>query len=1023
MSELLQRLFCLFLLFISIPLKVIYSQDIINTERTVLLNLKQQLGDPPSIGSWNSASSPCDWPEINCTANSVTEVHLIGKNITVRIPPSICDLKNLTYLDLSSNYIPGEFPTTLYNCSKLQTLLLTQNNFVGPIPDDIDRLSALSVLDISANNFSGNIPPSIGRLSELQALYLHSNLFNGTVPKEIGNLSNLEALSLAYNDFVPMNIPQEFDQLRKLGYLWMTQTNLIGEIPEGFNNLSRLEHLDLSRNNLEGPIPNRLFSFKNLTLVSLYRNQLSGEIPKAIEAMNLVEIDLSMNNLTGSIPEGLEELQYLKILNLFSNQLTGELPTSIGLLPSLKEFQVFDNKLTGDLPSEFGLHSKLEAFDVSQNQFSGQLPENLCAGGVLQGLVAHRNNLSGHIPKSLGNCPMLRTFQLHNNKFSGEIPQDIWTNVNLSTLMLSNNSLSGKLPSELAWNMSRVEISDNKLSGEIPTTIGSWSNLIVFEASNNLFSGKIPKEITNLSWLTTLLLDGNDLSGELPSEIISWRSLDTLNVSNNNLSGEIPAAIGSLPDLINLDLSENRFSGEIPSTIGNLRLTSLNLSSNQLVGRIPNQLDNLAFEGSFLNNAGLCADDPILKLPDCNAKVDEPKKSSSRHRALILALVIIVSLVILLLALFLVRDYRKKKRGQYLSTWKLTSFQRLDFTETSILSNLTDNNIIGSGGSGKVYRIVINHSGESVAVKKIWNPKKLDHKLEKEFLAEVEILGNIRHSNIVKLLCCISSEDSKLLVYEHMENQSLDRWLHGKKRRPTSGISSAYRSPLDWPTRLKIAVGAAQGLCYMHHECPTPIIHRDVKSSNILLDSEFKARIADFGLAKMLARHASAHSMSAVAGSFGYLAPEYAYTTKVDAKVDVYSFGVVLLELVTGREASSGDENSGLVEWARRHFSEDKPIVEILDPEVKEASYLEEMTMVYKVGIVCTRASPSTRPSMKEVLYILSSCCYQDGHGAKKVGSNFEVAPLLCSATASYLSSYKRSKKGSEEDDSTVYNV
>ncbi|XP_022750150.1 receptor-like protein kinase HSL1 isoform X2 [Durio zibethinus] len=828
MSEL--RLSFLFLLFISIPLKVIYSQDIY-TERTVLLKLKQQLGNPPAIGSWKSSSSPCDWPEINCTASSVTEVHLRDKNIMVRIPPTICDLKNLTFLDLASNFIPGEFPT-LYNCSKLQILDLSQNYFVGPIPDEIDRLSTLFFLDISGNNFSGNIPPSIGRLPELQTLNIYQNQFNGTFPKEIGNLSNLEFLKMAHNGFDPMNIPQEFGQLRKLRFLWMTQTNLIGEIPESFNNLSTLKHLDLSKNNLEGPIPSRLFSFKNLTDMYLYRNKLSGEIPKSIDALNMVEIDLSMNNLTGSIPEDFGKLQYLVFLNVFSNQLTGELPTSIAQLPALRDFRVFDNKLTGVLPPEFGLHSKLEGFEVSQNQFSGQLPANLCAGGVLQGVVAHTNNLSGKIPKSLENCRTLRTFQLHNNKFS---------------------------------------------------------------------------------------------------------------------------------------------------------------------------------------------DDPVLKLPDCYSKLHKPKKLSSKFLAMILALAILVSLVILLLTLFLVRDYRRKNPGRNLATWKLTSFHRLDFTEANILSNLIDSNLIGSGGSGKVYRIGINRSGKSVAVKKIWNSKKLDHKLEKEFLAEVEILGNIRHSNIVKLLCCISSEDSKLLVYDYMENQSLDRWLHGNKRKSMSGMSSGYHAVLDWPKRLQIAVGAAQGLCYMHHECPTPIIHRDVKSSNILLDSEFKAKIADFGLAKMLTMHASSHTISAVAGSFGYLAPEYAYATKVSAKVDVYSFGVVLLELVTGREANCADENMGLVEWAWQHFSEDKSIVEILDPKVKESSCLEEMIMVYKVGIVCTRASPSTRPSMKEVLHVLSSSCAPDGHGAKSVGSDFDVAPLL--GTATYLSSYKQSQKGSEEDECIIYNV
>ncbi|KAK8553501.1 hypothetical protein V6N13_062303 [Hibiscus sabdariffa] len=1010
MSQLCLSIFLL--LFVSMPIEA--TSQAIDTERTVLLKLKQQLGNPTSLAHWNKSSSPCDWPEINCTTNSVTEVHLRDKNITLSVPPTICGLKNLTYLDLYNNFIPGEFPT-LYNCSKLQFLDLSQNYFVGPIPDEIDRLSTLVYLDISGNNFSGDIPPSIGRLPALNTLSIVQNQFNGTFPKEIGNLSNLEVLEMAYNEFVPMKIPREFGQLTKLLYLWMTQTNLIGEIPESFNNLSDLKHLDLAINNLEGAICSRLFSLKNLTDVYLFHNKLSGEIPKAVDALRLIEIDLSMNDLTGSIPEEFGKLQQLESLNLAYNQLTGELPTSISQLPSLRDFRIFQNKLSGVLPSEFGLHSELEGFEVSENQFSGPLPENLCAGGVLQGVIAYTNNLNGRIPESLGNCPTLRTIQLHNNKFSGEIPQRLWTTFNLSTLLLTNNSFSGKLPSRLAWNVSRIEISNNKFSGEIPTSIASWSNLVVFQASNNLFSGKIPKEITSLSRLTTLLLEGNDFSGELPSEIISWRSLTTLDVSNNKLTGEIPVAIGSLPDLLNLDLSENQFSGGIPSEIGNLRLTSLNLSSNQLVGKIPKQLNNLAFETSFLQNSDLCADHPVLKLPDCNSKLRQPDKLSSKCIVMIVALSILASTIILLLSLFLVRDYRRKKHGQYLATWKLTSFQRLGFTKGNILSDLTENNLIGSGGSGKVYRIIVNRSGESVAVKKIWNSKRVDHKLEKEFLAEVEILSNIRHSNIVKLLCCISSEDSKLLVYEYMKNRSLDRWLHGNTRSPIPGMNSVHHDVLDWPRRLQIAVGAAQGLCYMHHECHAPIIHRDVKSSNILLDSEFNAKIADFGLAKMLTRHASAQSMSTVTGSFGYLAPEYAYTTKVNAKVDVYSFGVVLLELVTGREANSADENMNLTEWAWQHFSEDKPIVEILDPLVKETSYLEEMILVYKVGILCTHASPSNRPSMKEVSHILHDCCLPNGHAAKNAGSNFDVAPLLGS-NSPYLSSYEHSKKGSGDN-------
>ena len=216
-------------------------------------------------------------------------------------------LKNLTVLDVSYNYIPGEFPDIL-NFSNLEFLLLLQNSFVGPIPTDIDRLSRLRYLDLTENYFSGDIP---GMLRELYYLFLVQNEFNGTWPTEIGNLANLERLAMAYNDkFLLASLPKEFGVLKKLKYLWMTQTNLTGEIAETLiNNLSSLEHLDLALNNLSGPIPGGLLMLKNLTYLYLHNNRLSGPIPSSVEALNLKDVDLSNNNLTGPIPEGFGKLQ------------------------------------------------------------------------------------------------------------------------------------------------------------------------------------------------------------------------------------------------------------------------------------------------------------------------------------------------------------------------------------------------------------------------------------------------------------------------------------------------------------------------------------------------------------------------------------------------------------------------------------------------------------------------------------------------------------------------------------------
>lgn len=920
------------------------------------------------------------------------------------IPDAISDLVNLTVLDLAYNFIPGGFPQPILNCAKLQKLNLSQNYFVGNVPADIDRLQSLRTLDLSGNNFSGDVPPSIGNLTQLQALHLQNNLFNGSYPKEISNLVNLEELLLAYNDFSPAVIPPEFGNLEKLKYIWMEKMQLIGKIPDSFSNLSSLEHLDLSQNKMVGEIPSGLFLLKNLSKVYLFNNNFTGSIPQLIQSMNILELDLSKNNLTGRIPGDIGKLDQLEVLNLFGNKLYGEIPSSIGLLPSLKIFRVFINNLSGVLPPATGTQSKLEAFEVSDNQFTGVLPENLCAGNSLTGVVAFNNRLTGEIPKSLGNCPTLHTLQLYGNNFTGEIPSGIWSIVNIMSLRLSDNSFSGELPHRIGWNLTRVEINNNRFSGGIPAGVSTWTKLIVFEASNNMLSGGLPAELTSLEELTTLNLDGNSISGELPSEIISWKSLTSFNLSRNNLSGSIPAWFASLPHILDLDLSQNHLTGEIPSQLGNLRLTSLNLSSNMLNGRIPDGFDSMAYDTSFLNNPNLCATNlhPIVR--SCYSNSKGTRKMSHGILALILILAFALLLVVIFMMRCLIRDYRRKKLTRDLATWKLTSFQRVDFTEFNVLSSLVESNMIGSGGSGKVYKVPVDRGGHYVAVKRILNNRQNDNLLEKAFLAEIHILGSVRHSNIVKLLCCISSDDSKLLVYEYMENHSLDRWLHGKKRKGSfPGNGSVGSILLDWPARLRIAIDAAQGLCYMHHDCSPPILHRDVKSSNILLDSELKAKIADFGLAKILAKKGE-NTISAIAGSFGYIAPEYAYTSKVNEKVDVYSFGVVLLELVTGKEPHYGDEHTSLAEWIWKHYGQENLMANALDEEIKDSRYLEEMVTVLKLGIMCTSPLPTSRPSMKEVLEILQRCRSFEGEGGK-VRKERDVSPLL--GNDKYISSYR----------------
>ncbi|CAA0840432.1 Protein kinase family protein with leucine-rich repeat domain [Striga hermonthica] len=981
------------------------TQNNNHQEQGVLLSLKSHWGDPPSLTHWTPSSDHCTWPEVRCdpAGRWVTGLSIINASITNTLPPSICHIINLTHLELQWNYIPGPFPTALNNCSNLHHLDLSQNYLVGRIPDRLPP--RLSYLNLDANNFTGDIPGAIVSLKALVTLHLAGNLFNGSFPPEIGDLPQLQELSLGYNSFTPQPIPSAFANLKKLKKLWMPEANLIGEIPQAIGNMSALESLDLSVNTLRGSIPQGIFLLQNLTELYLYKNELSGPIPQRIESLKLQIIDLSNNTLTGSIPDGFGNLSSLTGLALFFNRLSGKVPVSIGQLPEIVDVGLFSNNLSGELPPDFGRYSPLKTFQVSSNHFSGQLPEHLCANKALIGLIAFENELMGRLPESLGDCSPLEIVRVHDNLLSGRIPGGLWTSSNLTTLMLGRNLFSGQLPDRVGPQLSLVELMNNEFSGPIPNGISSWEGLTVFRASNNELSGTIPRELTALSLATTISLDGNRFSGPLPSDIISWRSLTTLDLSRNQLSGEIPEAFGLLPALNYLDLSQNALFGRIPPEMGLLKLSSLNVSSNRLSGRIPSEYENAAFDRSFLGNPGLCSSVSALRLGNCHAsKIEKSKRFSSHFIAITSSLAALAFLVAILYAVYVRRTYRKRNQISS-STWKLTSFQRLNFTETNILSSLTDDNQIGRGGSGQVYRVPINYSpGKYVAVKRIWESVRPNKKFDKEFHAEIRILGTIRHSNIVKLLCCISSEACKLLVYEYMENHSLDRWLHGKRRQrvgPGPTPTPQYSAVLDWPKRLHIAIGVAHGLCYMHHHCSPPIIHRDVKSSNVLLDSMFNAKIADFGLARILVKQGEPNTMSIVAGSFGYMAPEYAQTRRVNEKIDVYGFGVILLELVTGREAHSGDETLSIVDWTWRHVREGRPVEDAIGEDIQGTVYLEEIATVLRLGLMCTSTFPSNRPAMNDVLQILLRCGQRLLSEKTNTGNEHDVDPLLHSSSES----------------------
>ncbi|CAL1379364.1 unnamed protein product [Linum trigynum] len=940
----------------------------LNQDGLFLQRVKLGLSDPnDALSSWNERDpTPCSWNGVLCSPDGahVTAVDLSNALLAGPFPSFLCRIQTLTSLSLFNNSINSSLPDAAISaCRALRFLDLSQNLLQGPIPPALADLPDLRHLDLQGNSFSGQIPARFGQFRSLEWISLAGNLLTGTIPPQLGNITTLKQLLLAYNPYSAGPLPAELGNLTNLDYLWLADCNLRGPIPDSLARLPKLQNLDLTNNRLTGSIPPSFTRFTSIVQIELYNNSLTGALPQGFSNLTtLRRFDASMNNLTGTIPDELCGLD-LESLNLFENRIQGSLPESIASSPNLYELKLFNNQMNGTLPARLGLNSPLMRLDVSYNGFSGGIPPNLCAKGLLDDLILIYNSFSGNIPEHLGKCRSLGRVRLRNNRLSGPLPDDMWGLPGMYLLELDGNSLTGQISRKVssAFNLSLLLMSRNQFSGPIPVELGFLGNLIEFAASHNRLSGRIPQSLAQMNQLGRLVLSSNELSGEFPAGAQGWNSLFELNLANNNLSGQIPDGLGSLPVLNYLDLSGNRFSGKIPTDLQKLKLNLLNLSNNRLSGDLPPMFAKQIYKNSFLGNPGLCGDMEGL----CPQK-QEPKRRMSN--LWILRLILVTTALIFILGvtwfIFKFRSLKKVKACIVISKWR--SFHKLGFSECEILDYLQEDNVIGSGASGKVYKVVLSN-GETVAVKKLYGGgqmgKNIDSGGEKdEFEVEVDTLGKIRHKNIVKLWCCFNAADCKLLVYEFMPNGSLGDLLHSAKGGRL----------LDWSTRFKIALDAAEGLSYLHHDCVPPIVHRDVKSNNILLDRDFGARVADFGVAKIVQGvNKGTQSMSGIAGSYGYIAPEYAYTLRVNEKSDIYSFGVVILELVTGRlpiDPEFGEKD--LVKWVYSTLDQ-KGVDQVIDPKLVDSGFRGEICKVLDVGLRCTGSLPISRPSMRRVVKML----------------------------------------------------
>ncbi|CAK9184100.1 unnamed protein product [Ilex paraguariensis] len=844
---------------------LISSASSLNRDVAVLLRVKNgQLDDPVGrLSDWNESThnAPCSWTGITCDAQShrVVSIDLVSFGVSGNFPADFCRISTLESLNLFDNNLMGTISANSVSlCPHLRFLNLSANLFVGGLPEFHTEFANLSSLDLSANNFTGEIPTSFGNLPKLQVLCLVNNLLNGSIPEFLTNLTEFTRLELAVNPFKSSPLPSTIGRLTKLQNLYLATSNLIGDIPHSVGDLISLTNLDLSNNILTGEIPASIAGLKNVEQIELYLNRLSGELPDTFATLtSLRRFDASQNNLTGKIPESLAGLP-IESFHLNDNSLEGEIPEILSSNPKLYSLKLFNNKFSGALPVNLGKNSDLEEFDVSGNQLEGSLPPDLCYRQKFQRLITFDNRFSGPIPESYGECGSLTCVRIFNNELSGQVPVNFWSFSGLELIQLYSNRMEGSIPATIsnARNLTELQISGNNFSGELPSEICGLQELAIMDISKNQFSGTLPSCITKLKRLQKLDLQENRITGEIPKAVSTWTELTELNLSNNQFTGDIPTELGKLPVLTYLDLAGNLLSGDIPVELTKLKLNKFNISNNRLEGKVPLGFNIDFFLPSLMGNPKLCSPD-LKPLPTC----PRPKPVGFYVVWILsgLALILIGSLLLLVIKTKNLYAFgRRNKRS-----WKITSFLRVRFTEQDVLASLTDDNLIGSGGSGRVYRVKLK-SGQTVAVKRLWEASR---QLETEgvFQSEMETLGTIRHANIIKLLFSCIGEDFRVLVYEYMANGSLGDVLHGEK----GGVL------LDWPKRFEIVVGAAHGLAYLHHDCVPGIVHRDVKSNNILLDEDFRPKVADFGLAKTFQQDVKEGDgvMSRVAGSYGYIAP------------------------------------------------------------------------------------------------------------------------------------------------------
>ncbi|XP_048330745.2 LRR receptor-like serine/threonine-protein kinase EFR [Ziziphus jujuba] len=905
---------------------------------------------------------------------TLKELYLDYNNLK-EIPKEIGNLNSLDVLSIKSNALTGPFPLFVFNISSLKKLNFNYNNLSGSLPNSMcESAPSLQLLALDYNQLGGSVPSQWSRCKNLQTLLLSVNHFVGSIPRNIGNLTILKHLDLGTNNLTGV-VPNEIGDLQNLEVLVLQENHLGGPMPPKFFNISSMSIIGLAVNRLSGQFPSHTsFLFPNLSRLSLGMNDFTGPILNFISnASQLIQIDIPYNSFYGTLKSKLCSLQNIQWLNLASNNFTidpsDNFFTSLSDCKYLTFLELGSNPLNAMLPNFGGnLSSSLQYFGVINCSMKGNIPKQIGSLSSLITLKLQYNNLTGSIPTTIGGLQKLQGLYLNRNKVEGFIPSEICQLGSLDKLFLANNNLIGSIPECLGYlsSLRTLSLNSNGLNSTIPNTLWSLEYILKLNLSSNSLVGSLPLDVENLKVVTAIDLSNNELSGNIPSSIGSLQNLVNLSLAQNRFTGQIPTSFGKLISIELMDLSRNNLSGEIPKSLeALLSLKHFNVSYNQLEGEIPTGGSFVNFSAhSFMSNNGLCGA-PRLQVSPCKAKETHKSRNATDTIGVLRITLPVVSSIILISALACLFMRCQKNKALRISSeanlnlpppWRKISHEEL----LEATNGFNEINLLGTGSFGSVYEGKLN-DGLHVAIK-VFN-LNLERAFQ-SFDAECEVLFNLRHRNLVKILNTHNGNDFKALVLQFMPRGNLEKWLH----------NCDYN--LSMLQRLNIMIDVASALEYLHHGYSQPVVHCDIKPSNILLDADMVAHVADFGMAKMLGENALMAQTKTLA-TIGYMAPEYGLDGIVSTKGDVYSYGILLMETFTGKRPTDKMfvEDLSLRKWVKESFSLE--VTEVADKELfsEEKQYRSGikdcLSSIMDLALNCSSETPENRKTIKDALILL----------------------------------------------------